>query len=78
MPTLPNIADSRRYRAEEVALLRGSVLELTGYTATRDRRKVSAGGFDRVLETITGGAASTLALRGSTERAQFDTEERAA
>jgi hypothetical protein len=31
-----------------------------------------------VLETITGGAASTLALKNSTEEQQFEQEERAA
>jgi isocitrate lyase len=39
---------------------------------------VGAGYFDQVLETVTGGAGSTLALRGSTEEAQFDREEQAA
>jgi isocitrate lyase len=48
-------------------------LEPDGYTATRHQREVGAGYFDRVLEAITGGAASTLALHGSTEQAQFDT-----
>jgi isocitrate lyase len=46
-------------------------LEADGYTATRHQREVGAGYFDQVLETITGGAASTLALRGSTEEGQF-------
>jgi isocitrate lyase len=52
-------------------------LETAGYTATRHQREVGAGYFDRVLETVTGGVASTLALRGSTEEAQFDREEAA-
>jgi isocitrate lyase len=39
---------------------------------------VGAGYFDQVLETVTGGAGSTLALHGSTEEAQFDSEEQAA
>jgi isocitrate lyase len=47
-------------------------LEADGYTATRHQREVGAAYFDRVLETVTGGEASTLALRGSTEEAQFD------
>ena len=46
-------------------------LEGEGYTATRHQREVGAGYFDAVLETITGGEASTLALSGSTEEAQF-------
>ena len=46
-------------------------LEEAGYTATRHQREVGAGYFDSVLEAITGGESSTLALRGSTEEAQF-------
>jgi isocitrate lyase len=53
-------------------------LEDEGYTATRHQREVGAGYFDRVLETVTGGAGSTLALRGSTEEGQFQREEVAA
>jgi len=48
-------------------------LEDDGYTATRHQREVGAGYFDQVLQTITGGAASTLALHGSTEEDQFTT-----
>ena len=44
-------------------------LEDEGYTATRHQREVGAGYFDQVLQTITGGTASTLALSGSTEEA---------
>jgi isocitrate lyase len=47
-------------------------LERFGYTATRHQREVGAGYFDAVLETITGGESSTLALSGSTEEAQFE------
>jgi len=47
-------------------------LEEQGYTATRHQREVGAGYFDAVLEVITGGESSTLALRGSTEEAQFE------
>jgi isocitrate lyase len=53
-------------------------LEHEGYTATRHQREVGAGYFDQVLETISGGSASTLALRGSTEEEQFDEERSAA
>jgi isocitrate lyase len=42
-----------------------------GYTATRHQREVGAGYFDAVLEAVSGGESSTLALRGSTEEAQF-------
>ncbi len=46
-------------------------LERSGYTATRHQREVGAGYFDLVAEAVSGGASSTLALRGSTEEAQF-------
>jgi isocitrate lyase len=46
-------------------------MEEHGYSATRHQREVGAGYFDQVLETVTGGEASTSALRGSTESAQF-------
>ncbi|MDP9231952.1 MAG: isocitrate lyase [Actinomycetota bacterium] len=47
-------------------------LEQDGYTATRHQREVGAGYFDRVVEAVSGGESSTLALRGSTEDAQFE------
>ena len=47
-------------------------LEQLGYTATRHQREAGAGYFDRVVEALTGGESSTLALRGSTEEAQFE------
>jgi isocitrate lyase len=49
-------------------------LEGEGYTATRHQREVGAGYFDEVLQAITGGTSSTLALKGSTEEKQFETE----
>ena len=49
-------------------------LEDEGYTATRHQREVGAGYFDEVLQAITGGTSSTLALKGSTEEEQFETE----
>jgi len=45
--------------------------EADGYTATRHQREVGTGYFDRVTDLIAGGAASTKALEGSTEAAQF-------
>ena len=57
-------------------------LEDEGYTATRHQREVGAGYFDRVMQTIAGGAASTLALsrldrggavRGGKERSMSTT-----
>jgi isocitrate lyase len=47
-------------------------MEAEGYTATRHQREVGTGYFDLVAETVSGGTASTLALEGSTETAQFD------
>jgi isocitrate lyase len=47
-------------------------MEPYGYTATRHQREVGTGYFDLVAETISGGEASTLALEGSTESAQFE------
>jgi isocitrate lyase len=46
-------------------------MEGDGYTATRHQREVGAGYFDLVATTVSGGAASTLALAGSTEEEQF-------
>jgi isocitrate lyase len=45
--------------------------EADGYTATRHQREVGTGYFDEVAQLIAGGAASTVALAGSTEAAQF-------
>jgi isocitrate lyase len=47
-------------------------LEPEGYTATRHQREVGAGYFDDVMTSLSAGAASTLALSGSTEEQQFD------
>jgi isocitrate lyase len=47
--------------------------EERGYTATRHQREVGAGYFDDVAQVIAGGTASTTALTGSTEEAQFTT-----
>jgi isocitrate lyase len=46
-------------------------LEEEGYTATRHQREVGAGYFDLVAQAVSGGESSTLALKGSTEEAQF-------
>jgi isocitrate lyase len=48
-------------------------LESLGYSATRHQAEVGTGYFDRVSEVVSRGTASTLALAGSTERAQFAT-----
>ena len=47
-------------------------LETDGYTATRHQREVGAGYFDLVAQAVSGGESSTLALKGSTEEAQFE------
>jgi isocitrate lyase len=54
-----------RFNSREFAL------ERDGYTATRHQREVGAGYFDRVMQAVSGGEGSTLALQGSTEEAQF-------
>ena len=46
-------------------------LEPEGYTAVKHQREVGAGYFDQVAQVLSGGMASTLALEGSTEEAQF-------
>jgi isocitrate lyase len=46
-------------------------LEAAGYTATRHQREVGTGVFDLVTQAVAAGQASTLALEGSTEDAQF-------
>jgi isocitrate lyase len=48
-------------------------MEAEGYSATRHQREVGAGYFDEVATVVSGGKASTLALAGSTEEAQFTT-----
>jgi isocitrate lyase len=53
-------------------------LEDDGYTATRHQREVGAGYFDQVMQAVSGGVSSTLALTGSTEEQQFDRERSAA
>jgi len=45
--------------------------EREGYEATRHQQFVGTGYFDEISLLVTGGAASTLALKGSTEEAQF-------
>jgi len=47
------------------------VLEESGYTATRHQREVGAGYFDLVTQAVSPDS-ETLALKGSTEEAQFE------
>jgi isocitrate lyase len=46
--------------------------ETNGYTATRHQREVGTGYFDMIAEAVSGGTASTTALKESTEADQFD------
>jgi isocitrate lyase len=52
--------------------------EAAGYSATRHQREVGTGYFDAVMTAISAGAASTRALEGSTENAQFEPQEQRA
>ncbi len=45
--------------------------EASGYTGTKHQREVGTGYFDEVTKAVSGGTASTTALTGSTEEAQF-------
>ncbi|MFL6851435.1 MAG: isocitrate lyase, partial [Sphingomicrobium sp.] len=45
--------------------------EVAGYTATRHQREVGTGYFDAVATAVSGGHSSTVALKESTEAAQF-------
>lgn len=45
--------------------------EASGYTATKHQREVGTGYFDAVAEIVSGGTASTTAMKGSTEKEQF-------
>jgi isocitrate lyase len=45
--------------------------EAEGYTATKHQREVGAGYFDEITLVVSGEHASTVALKGSTEEAQF-------
>ncbi len=45
--------------------------EANGYTATKHQREVGTGYFDAVTQAVSGGKASTTAMKGSTEEAQF-------
>jgi isocitrate lyase len=74
---------ARGYRGEAMPAYvslqeREFALEADGYTATRHQREVGAGYFDQVMQAVSGGVSSTLALTGSTEEQQFDQERSAA
>jgi isocitrate lyase len=74
---------ARGYRDEAMSAYvrlqeREFAMEDEGYSAARHQREVGASYFDAVMETITGGTGSTLALKGSTEAEQFGHEVAAA
>ena len=74
---------ARGYRADAMPAYvemqeREVALEESGYTATRHQREVGAGYFDQVMQAVSGGESSTLALTGSTEEQQFHAERSAA
>ena len=67
---------ARGYRARGMAAYSElqtaeSAAEADGYTATRHQREVGTGYFDLVSQIVSGGVSSTLALKESTEAAQF-------
>ena len=67
---------ARGYRARGMAAYAElqsaeSAAEAEGYTATRHQREVGTGYFDLVSQIVSGGVSSTLALKESTETAQF-------
>ena len=47
----------------------------SGYEAVKHQRFVGTGYFDSVQQVITSGTASTTALAGSTENAQFSEQK---
>ena len=74
---------ARGYRADAMPAYvevqeREFALEDDGYTATRHQREVGAGYFDQLMQAVSSGESSTLALTGSTEEQQFHAERSAA
>jgi len=49
--------------------------ESLGYSATKHQREVGTGYFDLVSSTVSRGRSSTLAMKGSTEEAQFQSDQ---
>jgi isocitrate lyase len=49
-----------------------------GFTAVKHQREVGTGYFDAVTQAVQGMGSSTIALKGSTEEAQFRAESRTA
>jgi isocitrate lyase len=49
-----------------------------GFTAVKHQREVGTGYFDSVTQAIQGAQSSTVALKGSTEEAQFHAPRAAA
>jgi len=57
---------AKNFRPQSLQILRH-----VGYEAVKHQRFVGTGYFDAVQQVITSGTASTMALQGSTEEAQF-------
>ena len=53
------------------ALIEEFVSEREGYEAVKHQEFVGVGYFDEVTQIVHGGRSSTVALEGSTEKAQF-------
>ena len=53
---------------------RDSASETAGCSATRHKREVGTGYFDKVTEVISGGTASTLARVGRSSRSSFSSK----
>jgi len=49
--------------------------EQHGFTARKHQREVGASYFDKITTMVSGGNASTTALKGSTEEEQFEYTE---
>lgn len=68
---------AKNYQAEQMTAYaklqeREFASEIDGYRATKHQAFVGTGYFDALTQTISGGASSTTALKGSTEEEQFD------
>ena len=68
---------ARGYRARGMAAYselqqREFAAEAEGFTAVRHQHEVGTSYFDAVALAVSGGASSTVAMAGSTEREQFE------
>src|SRR5204862_336598 len=65
------IARARAYAPYADLQWREFALERDGYEAVKHQEFVGVGYFDEITQIVSGGRSSTMALEGSTERAQF-------